>query len=95
MAKRKLTLSIDENLIREVKGVLAGEGSSLSQVVEEFLSSLTARWIEEMAVDIGLGSLDPLDPADIPGSRPEGYDSAKIVRELRKQRSSAAGISFE
>jgi hypothetical protein len=95
MAKRKLTLSIDENLIREVKGVLAGEGSSLSQVVEEFLSSLTARWIEEMAVDIGLGSLDSLDPADIPGSRPEGYDSAKIVRELRKQRSSAAGISFE
>jgi hypothetical protein len=95
MAKRKLTLSIDENLIREVKGVLAGEGSSLSQVVEEFLSSLTARWIEEMAVDIGLGSLDPLDPADIPGSRPEGYDSAKIVRELRKQRSSAAGVSFE
>jgi len=37
MAKRKLTLSIDENLIREVKGILAGEGYSLSQVVEEFL----------------------------------------------------------
>ncbi len=94
MAKRKLTLSIDENLIREVKGILAGEGYSLSQVVEEFLSSLTARWVEEMAVDLGLGGLDPLNPADIPGSRPEGYDSAKTVRELRK-RSSATGVSFE
>jgi len=48
-----------------------------------------------MAVDLGLGGLDPLNPADIPSSRPEGYDSAKTVRELRKQRSSAAGVSFE
>lgn len=24
----------------------------------------------------------PLNPADTPGSRPEGYDSAKLVREL-------------
>lgn len=25
---------------------------------------------------------DPLNPADTPDSRPEGYDSAKLVREL-------------
>ncbi len=94
MSRRKLTLSIDENLIREIKAILASEGSSLSSVVEEFLGSLTSRWLEEMAEDLGLGSLDPLDPADIPGSRPEGYDSAKLIRELREQRSSAAGALF-
>lgn len=95
MARRKLTLSIDENLIKEVKGILIGEGLSLSQVVEEFLGSLTARWFDEMAVDLGLGGLDPLNPADIPGSRPQGCDSAKIVRELRDRRSSVAGATFE
>ncbi|MEM1509191.1 MAG: DUF6364 family protein [Thermofilaceae archaeon] len=86
MSKRKLTLSIDENLVREVKAILASEGSSLSRVVEEFLSSLTSGWLEKIAEDLGLGSLDPLNPADIPSLRPKGYDSAKLVRELREQR---------
>ncbi len=96
MGRRKLTLSIDENLLREIKGILAGEGSSLSRVVEEFLGSLlTSRWVEGMAEDLGLGSLDPLDPADIPSSRPKGYDSAKLVRQLREERSSATGVYFE
>ncbi|MBO3832881.1 MAG: hypothetical protein FGF51_05785 [Candidatus Brockarchaeota archaeon] len=95
MGRRKLTLSIDENLLREIKGILAGEGSSLSRVVEEFLGSLTSRWVEGMAEDMGLGSLDPLDPADIPRSRPKGYDSAKLIRELREERLSATGFPFE
>lgn len=95
MSRRKLTLSIDENIIREIKAILASEGSSLSSVVEEFLGSLTSRWLEEMAEDLGLGSLDPLDPAEIPSSRPEGYDSARVVRELREQRSSEAVSFFE
>ncbi|MCX8183310.1 MAG: DUF6364 family protein [Crenarchaeota archaeon] len=94
MSRRKLTLSIDENLIREIKAMLASEGSSLSSVVEEFLGSLTSRWLEEMAEDLGLGGLEPLDPADIPGSRPKGYDSAKLVRELREQRFSTTGVSI-
>lgn len=95
MSKKKLTLSVDENLIREIKAILASEGSSLSSVVEEFLGSLTSKWLEELAEDLGLGSLDPLDPADIPSSRPVGYDSTRLVRKLRDQRASVVGASFE
>ncbi|MEM2940537.1 MAG: hypothetical protein QW304_03180 [Thermoproteota archaeon] len=48
-----------------------------------------------MAGDLGLDSLDPLDSASIPLSRPSGYDSARVVRELREQRASATDLPFE
>jgi len=96
LAKKKLTLSIDEDLVREVKSVLAGEGLSLSGVVEEFLESITAsRWLEELAENLRLGDLNSLDPSSIPKVRPKGYDATKIVRELREQRASASGGIFD
>ncbi len=85
--KKKLTLSIDEDLLREARVVLAGEGRSLSGVIEEFLESVVAsRWIDELARDLGFGDLTPLDPSSIPRQRPRGFDAARIVRELRDGR---------
>jgi hypothetical protein len=37
MAKKKVTLSIDEDLLSEVKKLVALEGSTLSGIVEEYL----------------------------------------------------------
>jgi len=87
MAKRKLTLSVDGDVLREVKSVLAGQGSSISGVVEEFLESLLAsRWLEDLADDLGYESLLPLDPSKISEDRPRGMDASKVVRELRDGR---------
>lgn len=91
MGKKKLTLNVDEELLREVKSALASEGKSISGVVEELLGSVLAyRWVEELAESLGLGRLDPLDPSEIPRSRRAGLDAAKIVRELRNERAGGA-----
>ena len=88
MGRRKLTLSIDEDIIKEVKRVFAGKGFSISRVVEEFLkSTMTSKWLEELANTLGYKNLMPLDPSKIPENRPDGMDAAKIVRELRDGRS--------
>ena len=51
----------------------------------KFPGSITAlRWLEELARDLKLNGLLPLNPLEIPRSRPKGLDAAKIVRELRE-----------
>jgi hypothetical protein len=48
MVKRKLTLSIDEELLSEVKKLSTLEGISLSEIVEEYFESLVfERWVWE------------------------------------------------
>ncbi|MET1160547.1 MAG: DUF6364 family protein [Thermoprotei archaeon] len=87
MGKRKLTLSISEDLLNEVKKILAIEGRSLSSVVEEYLEYLVfEKWIEELSRELGLDILEPTTENEIPSRRPRGYDSAKIVKELRNKR---------
>ena len=87
MAKRKLTLSVNEDLLREVKNALAGRGKTLSEAVEELLElMLASRWIEKLAKSLKLGDLLPLDPLEIPRQRPKGLDAARVVRELRDGR---------
>jgi len=81
MMKKKLTLSISEDLLREVKLIARQEGRSLSSIVEEYFEQLIAsRWAEELAKD--LGALEPT--SEIP--RPNGLNAAEIVGELRKGR---------
>ncbi len=87
MGRRKLTLSIDEDLLKEVKSIFTRKGVSISRVVEEFLESMMAsKWLEELANALGYESLTPLDPFKIPVNRPDGVDAAKVVRELRDGR---------
>jgi len=78
---KKLTLSVSEDLLREVKLIARQEGRSLSSIVEEYFEQLIAsKWAEELAKDLGTSG----PASEIP--RPNGLDVAKIVRELRKGR---------
>jgi len=87
VAKRKLTLSVEEDLLREVKSLVASEGGSLSRVFEEFLEYMApSRWLDELARELGLGELEPIAPSEVPRLRPRGLDAARIVRELRAGR---------
>ncbi len=87
MGKRKVTLSIEEGVLREAKVVASLEGKSLSGLVEEYLESLAAsRWLEKLAASIGTGRLEPTSEDEIPNQRPEGSNSAQAVRETRRSR---------
>ncbi len=49
-------------------------GESLSDVVEEMLESeIASIWFDELAESLGLGDLPPIDPYDVPKSRPKGF----------------------
>ena len=83
--KRKITLSIDEEFLREARAMLAREGKSLSSVVEETLSSIiVSKWVDELAGELELDRLDPIDPSTIPKTGPKGLDAEKIIkREIK------------
>ena len=87
VGKRKLTLSIKEDLVDEVKKIVVERGESLSSIIERCFEYLVpARWIDALARDLGLGVLEPTTSSEIPSSRPRGFDSTRIVRELRDNR---------
>jgi len=84
--RRKITLSIDEELLREARAILAREGKSLSSVVEEALSSIiVSKWVDELAGELELDRLDPIDPSTIPKTRPKGLDAEKIIKKERSR----------
>lgn len=88
MGKRKLTLSIREDLLSEVRIIALREGRSLSELVEEYFEYLvSARWAESLARELGLGPLEPTTEQEIPETRPRGLDAARAMRELRDERS--------
>jgi hypothetical protein len=90
MSKRKLTLSIREDLLTEIKRLAALEGKSISSIVEEYFEDLILeKWIESLSEELGLGDLEPTSESEIPKNRPRGLDSTKIIRELREKRGEA------
>ena len=87
VTKRKLTLSVDKDLLAEVKELAVSEGRSLSSIVEEYFEYIVfERWVEGLSGELGLGNLEPTAESEIPRSRPRGLDAAKAVRELREGR---------
>ncbi len=87
VGKRKVTLSIEEEVLREAKVVASLEGKSLSGLVEEYLESLAAsRWLERLATSLGVERLEPTSEDEIPSRRPEGLNAAQAVREARRTR---------
>ena len=53
---------------------------SLSSVVEEALSSvIVSKWVDELAGELELSRLDPIDPSTIPKTRPLGLDAGKLL----------------
>jgi metal-responsive CopG/Arc/MetJ family transcriptional regulator len=84
MAKKKLTLSIEGDLLDEVKGIAAIRGKSLSDIVEEYLEYLVfERWAETLGKELDLGDLEPTTESEVSGSRPKGLDAAAALSELR------------
>ena len=87
LVKRKLTLTIDEDILLEAKSVLSSEGRGLSQLVEEYLRFVAStKWIDEVAEELGLGDLELITEAEVRSSRPGGADASKAVREVRERR---------
>jgi hypothetical protein len=96
MVKRKLTLSIDGELLSEVKKLSTLEGISLSEIVEEYFESLVfERWVRNLCDDLGLGELEPTTKLEITRNKPKGLDAAKVVRELREGRVNGISNSQE
>lgn len=89
--KKKLTLSVREDLLEEAKLYAYEVKRSLSEIVEEYLEYLAStRWIDGSAKKLNLGELEPTSEFEIPMSRPKGLDAAKTVRELRDARARAS-----
>ncbi len=85
--ERKVTLSIEEEVLREAKVVASLEGKSLSGLVEEYLESLaSSRWLERLAAGLGIERLEPTSEGEIPSRRLEGFNVAHAVREDRRSR---------
>ena len=87
MGKRKVTLSIEEEVLREAKVIASLEGKSLSGLIEEYLESLAAsQWLKRLAASIGMEGLEPTSEDEVPSRRPRGLDAAQAVREARRSR---------
>jgi len=96
LTKRKLTLSISKELIEEAKTYAREAGRSLSDIVEEHLECLAyTRWVDILAEELGVGSLEPSSENEIPMSRPRGLNAAEVVRELRRGRAKAISHGTE
>ncbi len=70
MAKKKLTLSVGEDLLDEVKRIAAIEGRSLSNIIEEYFEYVVfRRWAEALGGKLGLGRLEPTTESEVPRAR--------------------------
>jgi len=87
MGKRKLTLSVDEDLVDEVKLFASRVGRSLSSLVEEYFEYLVlAKWVDCLAKELGLEVLEPTSETEVLKSRPAGLEASRVVREIREGR---------
>jgi hypothetical protein len=88
MVRKKLTLSIREDLLNEIKMFALIEGRSLSDIVEEYFEYLIfSRWANTLGKELGLsGYMEPITEQEIPKNRIKGLDAASVVRELREER---------
>ena len=84
-----MTLSVDEDLLRESKAFLARKNLTVSGTLEKALSEMTALGLAE-SVAVGLGGrLGYRGYDEVPRKRPKGKDAAKAVREARERRAIA------
>jgi len=89
MGKTKVTLSVDEVLLRESKAYLAEKNLSVSGALANALSEVAvSSLVEKVATNLG-ESLGYVGYEQVPRKRPKGKDSARIIREARGERASA------
>lgn len=86
MPKTKLTLSIDRELILEVKAYLAKKNRGISEVVEEFLRKLvTEKELLSMMEALGI-EREHISYEEVTGGRIGGHNVSELVRETRDGR---------
>ncbi len=89
MGKTKVTLSVDEGLLRESKSYLAEKNLTVSGTLERALSEMAASGIvEKVAATLG-EKLEYIGYDQVPKRRPKGKNAAKAIREVRGERASA------
>ncbi len=86
MGKIRVTVSLDEEVVKKAKAKLAREGGNLSQLVEALLAMSDPLHVVDSLIE-GL-RLDKriYSNQEIVVDRPEGYDAGTIVREIRDER---------
>lgn len=86
VGKSKVTLSVDDELLREARSYLAENGLTISGTLERALSEVSASaLVEKVAERLG-GRLQYVSFEDVSRKRPKGLDAAKAVREARDAR---------
>jgi hypothetical protein len=89
MGKAKVTLTVDEELLRESKAYLAEKNQTISGTLERALSEMAAPgFAERVATSLG-ETLEYIGYDQVPRRRPKGKDAARVVREVRGERASA------
>ncbi|MGH9920639.1 MAG: hypothetical protein ACRD6W_17440 [Nitrososphaerales archaeon] len=89
MVKTKVTLSVDEGLLRESKSYLAEKNLTVSGTLEKALSEMAAsRLVEKVAANLG-EKLEYVGYDEVPRTRPMGKDATRTIREARRDRASA------
>jgi len=89
MRKVKVTLSVDDELLRESRAFLAERNLTISGKLEDALEEVTASGMaEKIAAKLG-EKLGYVGYDEIPHTRPKGKDAARAIREARYVRSKA------
>jgi hypothetical protein len=90
MGKVKVTLSVDDELLRESKAYLAAKDLTVSGTLEKALSGMAVSSVvvEQVASNLGQ-KLGHVGYDEVPRTRPKGKDAAEVIREARGERASA------
>jgi hypothetical protein len=89
MGKVKVTLSVDDDLLRESKAYLAEKNLTISGTLEGALSEMTtSSLVEKMAAKL-ITRLEYVGYEEVARKRPRGRDASKAIREARHARAEA------
>lgn len=88
MAKTKLTLSIDKDVIKDAKSQSVLTDSSISDLVESFLKSVGRSWIDELRSELGVKE-KYVSYNDVIKRRPKGSFSERTIRSMRDARANS------
>ncbi|HID91066.1 TPA: hypothetical protein EYP44_03795 [Candidatus Bathyarchaeota archaeon] len=87
MGKRKVTLSIDGDVLRKVRRTMSiGEGRSLSSLVEEAPRGLVGEaWLTGLCDELAIKPAY-ISPESVVSARPKGSRAEEAVREMGRGR---------
>jgi len=86
MGKVKVTLSLDEDLVKRVKARVALEGRTLSEAVESSLLEIDNMNLLMALIDVLNLDKTTCSYNDVVRDRPKGLNAASLVRGIRDER---------